>query len=1186
MPTLTNPVPVRDWNVLKQQWSHLKDLNLKQTGGEVDILVGLDHRHLSLPLEPPRTGEEGQPIAELTQFGWIVSGVLGVQTNTLKATIHTVFASSDVNDPLLMQVKEFCDSESFGTEFNTETLLSSGERYAVDHFEANLKKLPVGYQSKPTWKPDEPTLSNNYFQALNRFTGLQRRMERDPKFKRDYVKAINKYSDRQFSQKVPDWNCNDSNQSFLAHHGVYKNAEEEKVGKLRVVFDAANQFKGKSVNDCLEPGPCLQEPLPAVFSRFREGEVAWAADVGSHFSKIRLLPEDSRYFRYLWQEEGSDRVEAWEMVRLPFGLNCSPFIAISTTRKAAAESGASEAILQAVKRNMYVDDYTSSAPSIAAAVEEASGVDAALNYGDFILEGWVSNSAEFLMQMNIHGEQPTTAKILGIVWNLQEDSISLKVNKTEVNFTRVGLLSKVASLFDPMCLAAPLTVKAKIKLRELNDKGLKWKDAVEEEDRRWWVTWLLRYEELQNFKMDRCLFRNEDKIVECSLLTFCDASQEAYSAAVYLRIEYNDGLITSSLIKAATKLAPKTCLSIPKLELNAALLGSRLLGHTGSYITRPIQRRTLFTDSSCVRNWLRGVPSQYKPFFGSRIGECQLRTSPEEWRFVPGKLNPADLATRSAFNSEAVLPSLWTNGPEFVLKNRDSWPEDLPWMTVKEGLRKVKVNVAAVKPVFDWDAVTVSEEDLLTLTQQGSKIFELIKICQEEVYESEFKCIRKGKNLKPTSSLLTLSPFIGDDGLLHLGTRARRARLPYEVLHPPLLPGRHPLAEKIIKAFHLSCNHIGTDLVLVRSRQVIWITGGRELVKKVKVQCEFCHKRNAKAGTQFMGDLPSARLDFNSPVFSQTSSDLFGPFEVKTSRNCTKKVWGILYTCLTTRAIYATVVESQSTEHQILTLRQFIGLYSKPKKLWTDNGTNFVGADRVLREAAQDLYESKGFQEYCKRMGIDWNFQPPKTPNFGGSHESLVKSIKKALYRALDLQAEKKNFPTENQLRTILYEISGLLNTRPLTYASSDPEDFRPLTPADFLCRPVYADYPAGDDSDPNPREMYQQVQRTVTLFWDIWKGLYLQTLSSRAKWNKKERNFTVGDYCMELDHNLPRGEWKTGRVVQVYPGADGLVRAVDFKTDTGVYRRGIQALALLEPVSDVQKVIASHLRGRMFERS
>ena len=326
-----------------------------------------------------------------------------------------------------------------------------------------------------------------------------------------------------------------------------------------------------------------------------------------------------------------------------------------------------------------------------------------------------------------------------------------------------------------------------------------------------------------------------------------------------------------------------------------------------------------------------------------------------------------------------------------------------------------------------------------------------------------------------------------------------------------------------------------------------------------------------------MGDLPEARLDFGSPPFSNSACDLFGPMEVGLPRNRTVKRWGVLFTCLVTRAMYLDLVTSLSSDDFLLVMRRFIGLYGRPKRLHSDNGTNFVGAECELREAAQSLYQTDSVAQFFKKKEIEWTFQPPRTPNFGGAHESLVRSTKKALYSALEVEAIKLRHPTEDILRTILFKIAGLLNSHPLTYASSDHADFRPLTPNDFLNRSPTADPPAGNFDDALPREHYRYVQRALNTFWDIWKTVFLQSLAARKKWKTPQRNFTVGDVVMEIDSSLGRDQWSTDQIVQVFPGADGLVRVEDVQLPTGIFRRGIQRLCLLEPVpADRSKPTAS----------
>ncbi|XP_032780196.2 uncharacterized protein LOC116918582 [Daphnia magna] len=347
---------------------------------------------------------------------------------------------------------------------------------------------------------------------------------------------------------------------YLAHHGVRKGK------KTRVVFDAAAKYKGKALNDAILSGPALQAPLMAVILKFREGVVAWALDIGAMFSRIRMRPEDCRFFRFLWQRKGETRPYVCEFTRLPFGATCSPFLAISVTRRAAADYSQDPDALIAIKSKFYVDDYLSSVASVEQGVKEARAVSDALAKADLHLEGWVSNSPEFSQEMAVDGATTTelslngaeAEKMLGVCWKAQSDILTFQMDHiTEVVYTRVGIASKVASLFEPQGMATPMVVKAKIKLRELGVQGLQWTDPVVGESRKWWEKWFDTLKQLNAVKIPRCLFPQELLIEETELHIFVDASKEAYAAVVYVRQIYRDGSIEIRQVRAVTKLAPK-----------------------------------------------------------------------------------------------------------------------------------------------------------------------------------------------------------------------------------------------------------------------------------------------------------------------------------------------------------------------------------------------------------------------------------------------------------------------------------------------------------------------------------------------------------------------------------------------------------------------------------------------------
>ena len=502
-------------------------------------------------------------------------------------------------------------------------------------------------------------------------------------------------------------------------------------------------------------GPILQNSLPRIIIRFREGDIAWAADIQAMFSRIRLRPEDWKYHRFLWPERDGT-VSTCEMRRLTFGVSCSPCVAIYTTWKAGEDAGTDmRHAADAIRSNLYIDDYLGSSHSIEDSIRIATDVKATLAAGDFHLMGRVSNSTAFMDALN--PDQPAMESrdlgadenemVVEMSWKPTKDVLGFRADSVDgsdsVDYTRVGLVSKTAGIFDPIGLAAPVTVKAKIRLRELGFRGLKWSDAVVNDEFEWWKSWVASLRQLADLEVPRCLFPKTSDLVSLHLHTFGDASGEAYAAVTYTRAEYANGEFIVRLVKAATKLAPTKTLSIPKLELNAALLSARQAEYVKKSLRQPLSARFLWTDSSCVRNWIRAIAASYQPFVSHRIGEVQSLTEPHEWRFVSGRLNPADCATRSRLEEEA-LPSLWLRGPEFLYQPEEMWPVDLPWAVVKEEERSCRVLHATVPdPAYDWEKVRIQSKDIPKLVKLEGDFKKLVLGCQEEAFGDDIHRLKE-----------------------------------------------------------------------------------------------------------------------------------------------------------------------------------------------------------------------------------------------------------------------------------------------------------------------------------------------------------------------------------------------------------------------------------------------------------
>lgn len=309
-----------------------------------------------------------------------------------------------------------------------------------------------------------------------------------------------------------------------------------------------------------------------------------------------------------------------------------------------------------------------------------------------------------------------------------------------------------------------------------------------------------------------------------------------------------------------------------------------------------------------------------------------------------------------------------------------------------------------------------------------------------------------------------------------------------------------------------------------------------------------------------MAPLPSSRTAAYEPPFSRTGMDLFGPLYVKHGRGTVKR-WCCLFTCLTTRAVHLEVVNSLSTDDFLLCLRRFLNRRGDVTELRCDNGTNFVGAERELKESLEEWNQDQIQKELIQR-GCKWIFQPPTASSMSGVWERLVRSAKTVLKSIIGTHTV-----CDAVLSTVLTEVERILNGRALTANSDDPNDLDPLTPDHFLLQRKVISLPPGvfSEADGILRRKWRQAQYLADLFWSRWIKEYLPMLQVRRKWLDVKPNLKANDLVLLVDNNQPRGRWNLGRVMETYPGSDGLVRTVKVKTKSGDFVRPIQKLCLLE---------------------
>jgi hypothetical protein len=409
------------------------------------------------------------------------------------------------------------------------------------------------------------------------------------------------------------------------------------------------------------------------------------------------------------------------------------------------------------------------------------------------------------------------------------------------------------------------------------------------------------------------------------------------------------------------------------------------------------------------------------------------------------------------------------------------------------------------------------------------------------------------------NALTKLSAYKDDEGVLRVGGRLSYATSIGNV-HPIIIPGKSRVAEAIIQDTH-STAHVGKEWTLSLVRNKYWITRGRRVVSKVIRCCVICKKLYAGTLKQKMADLPEFRVQTSDPPFTYVGLDVFGPFYVKIGRSEVKR-WVCLFTCAVTRAIHLEKINSLDSNSFINAYRRFTARRGKPIMLISDNGTNFVGSEKELRQAAKEVLEKFQGHMTDNEIRIRWRFNPPYGSHWGGLFERQIRTTRRVmtglLPRTLTLSDEV--------LDTVLCEAEYTVNSRPLTKVSEDSRDPVALTPNMLLMLKDSIILPAciGVERD-KYRKRWKQVQYMADQFWIKYRGLYLSTLQERHKWKEEVENTEVDNLVMIVDINTPRNKWPLGVIEEVFKGRDNLVRSVRVRTCNGKYIRPISKIVMLE---------------------
>lgn len=1157
------------------------------------MIIGQDNYNLLAPLEII----EGDPNATRTVLGWSVHGSTNVRRRphglTNACTLFLTHQESESGrslDELNDMIRRSYALDALGVSVKPRQC--SDDVKALQILDKTSKQVGDHWEVGLPWKDETVKMKDSYPTAFSRLQGVEKKMRMNPDFQARYRERVQHLFENKYAHPCSEPDTTSDRLWYLPHFGV----DNPNKKKLRLVFDAAAKSQGYSLNDYLLQGPDLLISLFGVLLRFREHQVAVTGDIKDMFLRVQIRREDQDALRFLWKDDisSSEPPTKYAMNSLIFGACCSPFVAQYVKNKNAMlyEKEMPRAVRSIVK-NHYVDDLMDSLESESAAVQLVSDVREIHKMGGFEIRNWTSNSKKVLesipekdlgpsaVKFNIEGTSEGE-RTLGLYWFPADDVLSFDVSMKRISEqilkclqrpTKREMLRVVMSVFDVQGFLAPLTIKSRILLQDTWRSGIAWDEHVKDKEFTKWRKWLESFEKVKALRIPRWYLNAgsvavPNAIIERELHMFCDASPQAYAAVAYWRLTTSSG-VTTAFIASKSRVAPLRPVSVPRLELQGAVLACRLAATIEQEHTMKPDRKYFWTDSSTVLLWIMSDARNYKPFVANRLGEIDELTRPDEWRYVPTSANAADFATKENVDDFSYTHT-WFHGPEFLRLEKAHWPENkfTKAFTHDDDVELKKATVAVISPLepfpipdpkrfSSWTRLLRATATLLAAIERWKKRNGtvdavlmnkaetlIVRQAQIESFPDELRLLNEKKPLSKKSKILSLSPYLDHEGILRVQGRIDAAAdVSTTIKRPAILDGRSHVSRLIIMHFHVRAAHANNETVINELRQRFWIIHLRPSVRSVASKCLICRIRKATPIVPRQGDLPAGRLAHHCRPFSHCGLDLFGPIDVTVGRRREKR-YGVIFTCMTVRAIHLEVVHSLSTDSLIMALRRMAARRGWPTDLYSDNGTNLRGADAELNTLQTEAANSR----------VRWHFNPPLSPHMGGAWERLIRSVKTALKVIL-----KERAPRDETLLTLLCEVEAIVNSRPLTHVSVNSVDDVALTPFHFLLGTSSNLTPIGSATENTlcSRKQWRVAQSLADMFWARWLKEVLPCLSPRTmRQTNDEDQLRVGDVVIVIDPASERGFWPRGVIDAVYPGADGRVRVADVRTSRGTLRR------------------------------
>ncbi|XP_057369839.1 uncharacterized protein LOC130690968 [Daphnia carinata] len=1205
---------------------------------QIDVLIGANQvwKVLGSKQIVSKTGIR----AIESKFGWLLLGQDETVTTSSNTAIGFLLkAKQGTPENLKAEIDPKTDEIDFARWWKLESL-------------DPLEKIPLSIQWKSysdtivqdedghyvaplPWNENKIRLSKNETMAEGQAKALIRRMDRDKEMKTSYEAEFEKLKVSKFISRADT--SFGGIYTILPHHPVVR--RDKTTSRVRPVFNGSAKPKtGFSANDCLEEGPNLNPDILDVMLLFRLNPIAWTADIRQAFLMVKLLKEDAEALRFYLEDEdvpGSLQLYKWN--RLPFGLTCSPAV-LRTVLKKHLESYEGELAesSQQILRHLYVDDYLSNASTLEETMAVIGTVLKLFADAKMDLRKWVTNNSElrrYLLKQNLTEDSANShsclnldpQKVLGVRWNTSTDCFYFKSDVIVDAATKVKILTKRSfakistKLFDPLGLIGPVTLQFKLLFQELWQIKIGWDDEVPKETEIQFRDIVEDLKSIEKIQVPRMISLAPNKHMQ-ELHIFCDASTKAYGAVAYAKSQYPNFV---RLICCKTRAAPlpKNEVSLPRLELLSAELGSVLAERIVNAIDKVQWKVHLWTDSMATLGWIKGEPTRWKLFVRNRVEAIRKRSNPEQWRHCPGKDNPADYASRGTTVKKLIAASFWWGGPSWLIYNEKEWPqqgnltsEEIQSMEI-EARSKKRIESLAVSSTLDWfDVLAARASSYLRFLRTIAWMFRLfrkeslgkaietvrgkeipclsvreiataenfiLKFIQKRAFPEIYESLQDGKPLgNMLCNLETLRPiWDAQDKLIRVTGRVGPALKELLIDPPILLPASEKIVDMMIQYHHVKRKHAGVQNTLTFLRNRFWIIRARQRIKSVIKQCVKCQKVQSRPFNEETASMPLDRTKRAQP-FEVIGIDYFGPMyvleeviliekdsegnDVEKTRIGEKKVHACLFTCAVTRAVHLELVTDLTAQTFMHALRRMMSRREDCKIIYSDNASTFTCAAKLISE-------DPTLANWLSSKGITWKFSPSLAPWWGGFWERMVRSVKEPLRKVLG-----KMKVSYDQLHTILVEIEAIVNSRPLTYVSGDAQSFEVLSPQKLLTGRQPGATTESPDSTKMSRdeliELDKKRSEHALTWWRLWQDSYLSDLKRfYCRKGKGTRIPRVGEVVLLKEPNIKRVSWPTAIVTELVPGYDGKVRAVTLRLRSGKETtRGIQTVYPLEVQADI----------------